>query len=136
MKKMIPCLLAVAILLSVSVSAIASSFSFDFSPYSDEELIKLETALQKEKIDRGIAKSADIPSGTYTIGEDIPAGVYSIEMPKGQSMGMVTVNEYEAMYVLSKDSPTVGKITLKDGDVMNVLYPIILSVYSGGITFK
>ena len=135
MKRFIPYLLAIALLLSFSVTALA--FSFDFSPYSDSELLELETALQKEKLDRGLAKSANVPSGTYTIGTDIPAGDYSIQLPKGQVMGMITINDgLGDAYVLSSDNPTVGKITLKEGDSFQTITAIELTAYSGGIKFS
>ena len=135
MKRVLPVVLIISIILMLSMSAFA--FSFDFSSYSDEELIELETALQKEKLDRGMAKSANIPSGTYTIGEDIPAGVYSVEMAKGQSMGMISTNGGMGdMYVLTSDNPTIGKITLKEGDTFETYTAIVLTLYSGGIVFN
>lgn len=135
MKRVLSILMTIVLLLTLSISAFA--LSIDFSPYSDEEIIELETAIQKEKIDRGMAKSANVPSGTYTIGKDIPAGDYSIEMAKGQIMGMVSVNGgLGNIYTLTDDNPTIGKITLKDGDSFETYTAIVLTVYSGGIVFS
>ncbi len=135
MKRFLPYVLVIAVFLSLTVSALA--FTFDFSPYSDEDLIELETALQKEKLERGLAKSANVPSGKYTIGKDIPAGAYSIEMGNGQIMGMITVNDGRSdIYTLTSDNPSIGKITLEEGDSFETYTAIILTVYSGGITFN
>ncbi len=135
MKRSLPIILVFAIMLVFSVPALA--FTFDFSPYSNEELIVLETALQKEKLDRGIAKSANVPAGSYTIGEDIPAGDYSIELANGQAIGVVMVNDgLGAMYSLTSDNPTVGKISLSEGDSFETICSIVLTIYSGGISFN
>ena len=136
-QRIIPYILVFCVLLALSASAFA--FSFDFSQYSDVELIELETALQKEKLDRGLAQSANVPSGTYTIGVDIPAGDYSIEMGKNQIIGMIDVTSSYGMgntYALSNDNPAIGKITLYDGDIFETFTEIVMTIYSGGILFN
>lgn len=141
MKKKTLIIIAIALALIV-VSVSAASISFDFSKYSDEELISLETALQAEKISRGMAKQATITSGKYTVGVDIPAGTYKVETAKGgadhlyvrNSKGK-TIGSY-AIGTASDRSP-IGKLELTDGDTIEFdSCTLIFTVYSGGITFE
>ena len=139
MKRFFSCFIVIAFIISLATSAYA--FAFDFSGYTDEELIELETALQKEKIDRGIAKSANVPAGTYIVGKDIPAGDYSVSInPTGVvAMAMITVTPekgYSDSYIIQNGTDIIGKMTIHDGDTLETITPIILTVYSGGISFN
>lgn len=120
----------------------AASGGFDFSPYSNDELIILETALQAEKISRGMAKTATVYSGKYTIGVDLPAGTYRVETSKGAADHLEIYNasgKRIASYAIgtaSNRSP-IGKLELHDGETIEFdSCTLVFTVYSGGIVFE
>ncbi len=122
--KRIPCLLlTIALLLPVFALA-----DVDVKSLSTDELLSLRLAIVQELIDRGEMKSANVPAGEYTIGEDIPAGSYSITTE--EILVSVVIGEYDGMYVVSRDSP-VGKITLVDGDKIQFTGKVVLTKYAG-----
>ena len=123
MKKFLSFLLAVLLLVPICACA-----EVDVKALSTDELIKLRASIVDELMARGEMKSANVPAGEYTVGEDIPAGSYSITTD--QILVTVIINEYEGMYVVSPDSP-VGKITLKDGDKFQISGNIVLEKYAG-----
>lgn len=107
------------------------SFSFaetDLSSMSVDDLVSLKTAIVGELMARDEVKTVTVPAGEYIVGEDIPAGKYSVETTS--SFAVLTVNEYEIMYSVNKDEP-IGKLTLKDGDVLSLSAGCDFSVYSG-----
>lgn len=99
----------------------------DLASLSSDELIELQTQIQGELMNRGDIKSANIPAGEYTIGVDIPAGVYSVTSP---SYGMIVVNDFDLSYFVTIEDP-VGKLELNDGDAFSVGGPIVLTTYTG-----
>ena len=123
MKKFLSFLLAVLLLVPICACA-----EVDVKALSTDELIKLRASIVDELMARGEMKSANVPAGEYTVGEDIPAGSYSITTD--QILVTVIINEYEGMYVVSPDSP-VGKIILKDGDKFQISGNIVLEKYAG-----
>ena len=70
-------------------------------------------------------KEVKVPSGTWKVGEDIPAGTYGVTT---KSI-LVTMTIYkseskdymdlEGMHMLSSDEP-IGKLVLKDGWVVEI----------------
>ena len=129
-------------ILSVIVAVIMmSSFAFaeeyDFSALKTltyDDLVILQKAVEKEIMSRPEWKEVDVPSGDWKVGEDIPAGTYSIKT--NSFMAMVDVwkkekNDYtnqELSAVLTKDSP-IGKVELKDGWTVSVTYSVIFSPF-------
>ena len=139
MKRFVSIILLV-ILFTGICSALAESF--DLSQYSNEELIALETAIQAEKLARGLAKSATIYSGTYIIGKDIPAGEYSIETVKGAADHLEVYDasgKHIGSYAIgtSSNRSPIGRLELKDGYRIEFdSCTLKLTVYSGGIVFE
>ena len=120
---------------SKSVSA-----GFDFSNCTDEELLLLETALQSEKIARGMVKKASVAPGKYVVGNDIPAGNYRIETEKGNIDHLYITKSVGASlgsYSVGTMRSPIGKLELHDGDVIE-FYTCTLTfiVYTGGIVFE
>lgn len=79
MKKILIVLLTIAVLATMGVSAIAAEAAVDLSSMSYEELVAL-----KDQINLAIWASADwqevtVPMGIWKIGEDIPAGHWTIK---------------------------------------------------------
>lgn len=131
----------ICIVLFVSSVCIASG-DYDFSSYSNEELISLETAIQAEKISRGMAKSATVYSGKYIIGVDLPAGTYRVETSKGAADHLEVYNasgKRIASYAIgtSSNRSPIGKLELHDGEIIEFdSCTLIFTVYSGGIVFE
>lgn len=134
-------------LLAVLVFCICSYFSYaeniDFSQYSDDELISLETSIQAEKISRGMAKSATIYPGKYTIGVHIPAGIYSVMVVEG-GVDYFSVRDetgkrigWHKIGMLSSVSHGIGRLELKDGYEIDFdSVTLVFTVYTGNITFE
>lgn len=134
MKKTLAFVLSFLLALSLCTTAYAE---FDLASMSDDDLFSLETAIQAEKISRGIAKSADVPQGSYIIGQDIPAGTYSISTA-GILTTLVLKNpdgSTDNTQILSSKSP-IGKIVLSNGQIIEISDATVFTVYSGGIVFS
>ena len=123
MKKILCSLLVILLLVPVFASA-----EVDVKMLSTEELIALRVSIVDELIARGEMKSANVPAGEYIVGEDIPAGSYSITT--NQILVTIVIGDYDGMYVVSPDSP-VGKITLKAGDKIQFTGGVVLTKYAG-----
>ena len=123
MKKVLCSMLAILLLVPAFASA-----EVDVRALSTEELLALRVSIVDELMARGEMKSANVPAGEYIVGEDIPAGSYSITTD--QILVTVVIGDYDGMYVVSPDSP-VGKITLKDGDKFQITGNIVLTKYAG-----
>lgn len=107
------------------------SFSFaetDLSGMSVDDLVSLKTAIVGELMARDEVKIVTVPAGEYIVGEDIPAGKYSVAT--SASMVMLTVNEYKEAYVVTPNDP-IGKLSLKNGDVLALSSGCDFSVYVG-----
>lgn len=107
------------------------SFSFaetDLSSMSVDDLVSLKTAIVGELMARDEVKTVTVPAGEYIVGEDIPAGKYSVAT--SASMVMLTVNEYKEAYVVTPNDP-IGKLSLKNGDVLALSSSCDFSVYVG-----
>lgn len=106
-------------------------FSFaetDLSGMSVDDLVSLKTAIVGELMARDEVKTVTVPAGEYIVGEDIPAGKYSVAT--SASMVMLTVNEYKEAYVVTPNDP-IGKLSLKNGDVLALSSGCDFSVYVG-----
>ena len=138
MKKFVSTLFLLVLLLNTC----AAFAELDLSLYSNDELIALETAIQAEKIERGIAKSATLYAGVYVIGEDIPAGVYSIETLKGVADHLYIYDEtgrQVASYAIgtASDRSPIGRVELKEHYTIEFdSCTILITVYAGGIVFQ
>lgn len=123
MKKFLGFLFAVLLLLPIFASA-----EVDVKSLSTEELLALRVSIVDELMARGEMKSANVPAGEYVVGDDIPAGSYSITTD--QLLVTIVIGDYDGMYVVSPDSP-VGKLTLKAGDKIQITGKIVLTKYAG-----
>lgn len=123
MKKALSCLLAVFLVVPVLAYA-----DVDVKSLSTEELIALRVSIAAELMDRGEMKSATVPAGEYIVGEDIPAGSYSITT--NQILVTVVIGDYDGMYVITPDSP-IGKLTLKADDKIQFTSTVVLTKFAG-----
>ncbi len=135
MKKLITTLFLLVLLLN-TCSALA--VDIDLSKYSDEELIDIFELLNEEMIARKIVKSAKLPVGRYTVGVDIPAGKYVIEMAdKSKHSGPIiriyndtTLNKTNFSEWLESPEDTMI-IELHSGNVIETDETIIISTFTG-----
>lgn len=106
---------------------------FDLSSLSDDELVALKSQLVTEMKSRDSFKKLTVPQGTYTVGIDIPSGDYSVYTIDYSSAAGLAVNDFE-IYTVSPDAP-VGKISLKDGDSVSVVFASLFFTKYQGIGF-
>lgn len=130
MKKLFSVILLVCMIPVIAFAADLSDLSFD-------ELIKLRNEINVEIVSRPEWKEVEIPTGFWIVGEDIPAGTYTMTT-KEQNCDVVIwkgaagdrSNKLRTYY-LHPDEP-VGKISLEEGWTVEVTYrKMILSPFSG-----
>ena len=76
MRKIFALALALTLLAVPLYAAVATGV--DLSGMTDDELTTLAQQLDAEMLDRGMVKSAVLPTGKYTIGVDLPEGEYEL----------------------------------------------------------
>ena len=99
--------------------------SIDFtnlSDLTDSELIALETALQGQKVARGMSKKANVPDGEYIVGQHIPAGNYKIERNTKRGTTQIIIyypNGKHHSYIISGIGE-IGNIMMSEGDTIKI----------------
>ena len=83
MKKMICAILTLAIFLAVTAAAFADGV--DLSSLTWEELLELKAAITLEQWSRDEWEEVEVPRGVWVVGEDIPAGKWTITCKTGYS---------------------------------------------------
>lgn len=125
--------------------------SVNLKGFTDEEIITLYESIKSEIVLRKIEKTAKLPQGEYLIGKDIPAGTYilrgthssdwwtdvyiytAIEMQKSKDERKAE----KAITVFDHSGEVVHKITLNDGDALNVIGSGEISItVSTGVLFE
>ena len=92
------------------------SLADDLASMSYNALIELSRQVTAEIMSRPEWKEVEVPSGEWTVGVDIPAGVYSIT-PVGSSANFSCYDENGMLQVnlLCFDGKPIGKVELKEG---------------------
>lgn len=122
--------------LTLSLSLVLSASAVDLSGMSFEELLFLRDQLTAEIMSRPEWKEVTVPAGKYMIGEDIPAGSYSVT-----STGLVSYlavyyeagkenNDYDEYYIVMENNP-LGKVILKSGMIITISAQVIFSPVKG-----
>ena len=140
---------SMVLILTTVMIAVTSSFAWadtiDLSGYDDTALVELLRQGQQEIVDRNIEKTAELPSGKYIGGRDIPAGTFIWTcMAQGEDWGNVTVYSLEddGSYGDQKfwdvaGAPEEGEevdsfiITVDEGDELESQIPFSLTIYAG-----
>ena len=101
---------------------------YDLSSMSFEELKALQQAISQEIVTRPEWKEVEVPSGIWTVGEDIPAGVYSIT-PVGSSANFACYDENGRLQVnlLCLGGKPIGKVELLEGWTVKPSKPVIFA---------
>lgn len=121
MKKLAIVLIVACLLCSVAVAEDFSSMSFD-------ELLELRNKLNAEIMSRPEWKEVEVPSGIWTVGIDIPAGIYSIT-PVGSSANFACYDENGKLQInlLCIGGKPIGKVELFDGWTVKPTKPVIFA---------
>jgi len=133
MKKLVALILAVLLLTGC---ALAEDWQAKLADYSLEELQEMAAAYDAEII-RRTKESFEVPTGTYIVGEDLPAGTYSVDYVNNAGI----LGLYDSQRALDTDDPyffeivskteRIGKVTLKAGDILTVDATVSFSLYKG-----
>lgn len=131
--------LFLAILMLTIPTALASG---DLAGMTIEQLVQLRTQIESELVSRKEVKSFSVPQGTYIAGEDFPAGVYKVTLDGTPMLPMASLSvqdpddEYGIgdLYSIapSTGASEIGKLTLKEGAIVEVNGPnLLFTVYTG-----
>lgn len=135
-----------AILVCASCAVPGLADGIDLKGMTDDELVSLLDAVNREIADRGIRRTAVLSKGAYIAGRDLPAGSYVYTcLATGSDWGNVTVySEYgEGKQLLWEvvaapeegEEPETIYITLHEGDQLKSGVPFSLTI-AGGVLFK
>lgn len=131
MKKIVALLLALMLCLG-SFPALAV---VDLNEYDQDQLIALRNRINAELLKRGITKKVVVPVGVYIVGEDIPAGSYSIYTASKDWFSGFRVEDPNGdfyMYESITEDSFIGKVVLKDGYIVEIEYdPVTFYPYQG-----
>ena len=129
-------ILALVVLLAILVTTAASADSLDvehvdLTSLSFDELTVLQIRIGDEMVKRPEWFPTEIPAGIWVVGEDLPAGKYSIELPDDVTVAQFRVwgakiGDYSAngglVYSiwLKESNKYIGKVILEDGYVLEL----------------
>ena len=131
----------ILILCLFSVPAFAEGI--DLSAMTFEQLIALQQQINNEIMTRPESQGITLQTGIYRVGEDIPAGVYSITLADSRDTCFVGVWGYAVddhltnggmLYsgLLRPSAESIGRIELRSGCVLEIGNPVILR-YAGSV---
>lgn len=125
-KKFLSVILTLCLLLPVIALA-----EIDLSAMSVDELIALNKAVVMELMSRKDFKEVAVPAGEYKVGEDIPAGAYTVKAKQFAVLVTYEKNgDYGDVYTIESDS-CIGKLTLEEGEAVQVTGDVIFTPYAG-----
>lgn len=84
MKKIICAIITMTIILTMVSSAFADGI--DLSALTWEELLDLKAAITLEQLTRDEWEEVEVPQGVYKVGEDIPAGKWTVRCTRGNHL--------------------------------------------------
>lgn len=119
------------VLAGMMLSAGVAMADVDLKSMSFDELVDLQSQILEEAVSREEFKCVSVPSGEYTVGSDIPAGDYTITNSVKSAMVTLYVNGLESAYYLTSTDPVIGKLSLKDGDIVSTSSTLDFSTYKG-----
>lgn len=142
MKKIVAVIMMV---IMMGTASVVYADPIDLSGFDDTSLVELLGQVQQEIADRNIEKTADLATGKYIGGRDIPAGTYIWTCrAQGDDWGNVTVYTLDAEGKQDKQkfwdvagSPEEGEdpetfiITVNEGEELSSGIPFSLTIYAG-----
>lgn len=130
MKKIASLFLAFMLMLCLFSAAYAET---NLSEMTYSDLLDLQKELVKEIMSRPEWKEVVVPAGTWIVGEDIPAGVYSFRIYKDKvviHLWGAAVNDFDTnggIIISDYRDQDIGKVELKDGNVLEISKPMIIA---------
>lgn len=98
---------------------------------STQELIALRKQVDDEIHSRPEWKEVEVPTGTWHVGTDIPAGAYSIRALDERSYGTVYIypknDEYFDNFYSLGDGNVIGKVVLEEGQKVETTCAVIFA---------
>ena len=83
--KKFTCMLLLAVLMSCLLLP-ACAEEIDLTTLTWEELLELKTAITLEQLTRDEWEEVEVPQGVYKVGEDIPAGKWTVRCTRGNHL--------------------------------------------------
>ena len=138
MKKLICYLILIAILLSVVLAF--SSAETDLSGMSFDELIALQKQVNDALWKSNGWKEVTVPVGVYKVGEEIPAGKWTIKRSVDKytyfRIGQKFTNGEVSSYAFTTNLETEANLTLVEGTYIEIsYYPVVFSPYVSSFSF-
>ncbi len=136
MKRVLSIMVVLLVVLGLTGVALADAITVDPATASLEELIATRTAIEQAIMSRDDYKEVKVPAGTYSVGDQIPAGEYTITT--SASMALVTVygkGGKEAFDLVSTNTITgadgIGRLVLEDGYTVEIVGGVLFAPYAG-----
>lgn len=76
-------MIAMTLVLALLLAAPAAATGIDLSALSWDELIALKAEIGKEQMSRDEWQEVEVPQGVWVVGEDIPAGKWTVRCTSG-----------------------------------------------------
>lgn len=136
MKRVLCVLMVVLMIFGLLGAALAEAISVDPATATLEELIAARTAIERAIMSRDDYKEVTVPAGTYAVGDQIPAGEYTVASKA--VLALVTVYgeggkeafDLDGMYTLS-GSEDIGRLVLEDGQTIEITGSVVFTPYAG-----
>ena len=114
-------LLILAIVLFM-IPIAAADDGIDLTALSYAQLVDLQQRISAEIVTRPEWKEVTVPSGTWTVGKDIPAGEYSISATK--TGGYLRIRDERGKLLqgcgIREAADRIGKVELKEGYTVEI----------------
>lgn len=127
-----------SVILTLCLLPVIALAEVDLSAMSVDELIALNKAVVMELMSRKDFKEVAVPAGTYKVGEDIPAGTYTVKAEGDQYIALNVLdkngNYTLKMYIVEEDNP-IGKLALEDGETVATMGGIVIFTPYAGLGF-
>ena len=118
MKKFLVMILVVCLLVPIA----AADGGIDLSALSYAQLVDLQQRISAEIVTRPEWKEVTVPSGTWAVGKDIPAGEYSIAATK--TGGYLRIRDEKGKLLqgcgIREEEDRIGKVELKAGYTVEI----------------
>lgn len=124
-------IISVLLVLLFSISP-ACAETIDLSNLSYKELIALRLQVDFAIAETGEWKQVVVPPGEYIVGADIPAGDYTLTTGD-EWCDLIVYEDGKIIHHYNSHVPeTIGKLTLKDGQIVSIRFDeFIFAPYKG-----
>ncbi len=122
-----------AFCLALCLACSSAMADIDLSAMTIDELKALNQSVVSEIMTRKDFNQVKVPAGIYKVGEDIPAGTYTLLCDEDYTV--ITVkdskgNYTEKMYAIEQNEQ-IGKLELLNGESIEILSSVVFMPYVG-----